>query len=185
EQTEGERQEQTEKSRNPFARMQAKFETGFERFREHYHRLLAAAMRHRLLFVVCFLGFCMVSFALLPVIGEEFFPGVDSEEFKLHVRASTGTRIEDTASICDNIEKDIRQVIPRSELATIIDNIGLPYSNINLTYSTSAPIGPADADIQVGLARTHRQTEEYVRALPGRLRPAYPGITFYDVPRAS
>jgi len=182
EQTEEERREQTEKSRNPFIRMQAQFEVGFEHFREHYHRLLAGAMRHRLLFVVCFLGFCLVSFALLPVIGEDFFPGVDSGEFKFHVRASTGTRIEDTASICDNIEKDIRQLIPRSELATIIDNIGLPYSNINLTYSTSAPIGPADADIQVGLARTHRKTEEYVRELRARLRQDFPGITFYDVP---
>jgi multidrug efflux pump subunit AcrB len=182
EQTEEERREQTERSRNPLVRMQARFETGFEHFREHYHRLLAAVMRHRFLFVACFLGFCVLSFALLPIIGQDFFPSVDSGEFKLHMRAPTGTRIEDTAAICDNVEKEIRQVIPASELTTIIDNIGLPYSNLNLSYSTSAPIGPADADIQVELARQHRKTKEYVRELRARLRHDFPGVTFYELP---
>lgn len=182
EQTEEERREQTEKSRNPLVRMQARFETGFEHFRERYHRLLALVMRHRFVFVVCFLGFCILSFALLPIIGQDFFPSVDSGEFKLHMRAPTGTRIEDTAAICDDVEKDIRKVVPPSELTTIIDNIGLPYSTLNLSYSTSAPIGPADADIQVELAPKHRKTNDYVRELRTRLRNDFPGVEFYELP---
>jgi len=182
EQTEEERREQAERSRNPLVRLQARFEMGFDRFREHYHRLLAAVMRHRIVFVVCFLSFCVLSFALLPVIGRDFFPTVDSGEFKLHMRAPTGTRIEDTAAICDEVEKDIRQVIPPSELTTIIDNIGLPYSNLNLSYSTSAPVGPADADIQVELASEHRRTNDYVRELRSRLGHDFPGVTFYQLP---
>jgi len=182
ERTEEQRREETARSRNPLVRMQARFETGFEHFRERYHRLLAVVMRHRFVFVVCFLGFCVLSFALLPIIGQDFFPSVDSGEFKLHMRAPTGTRIEDTAAICDNVEKDIRQLIPPSELTTIIDNIGLPYSNLNLSYSTSAPIGPADADIQVELAPQHRKTNEYVRELRARLRHDFPGVMFYELP---
>ena len=182
ERTEEQRREETARSRNPLVRMQARFETGFEHFRERYHRLLAAVMRHRFVFLACFLGFCVLSFALLPIIGQDFFPSVDSGEFKLHMRAPTGTRIEDTAAICDNVEKDIRQLIPPSELATIIDNIGLPYSNLNLSYSTSAPIGPADADIQVELAPQHRKTNEYVRELRARLRHDFPGVMFYELP---
>jgi CzcA family heavy metal efflux pump len=180
--TEDERREQTERSRNPLVHLQARFETGFEHFRERYHRLLAAVMNHRYIFVACFLSFCVISFALLPIIGQDFFPGVDSGEFKLHMRAPTGTRIEDTAAICDNVETDIRQVIPPSELNTIIDNIGLPYSQINLSYSTSAPVGPADADIQVELAPKHRRTDDYVRELRKRLSHDFPGVTFYELP---
>jgi multidrug efflux pump subunit AcrB len=182
EQTEEERREQIERSRNPLVRMQARFETGFEHFREHYYCLLAAVMRRRVVFVGCFLGFCVLSFALLPIIGQDFFPSVDSGEFKLHMRAPTGTRIEETAAICDNVEKDIRRVIPPSELTTIIDNIGIPYSNLNLAYSTSAPIGPADADIQVELTSKHRKTNMYVRELRARLRHDFPGVIFYELP---
>ncbi|HXW61311.1 MAG TPA: efflux RND transporter permease subunit [Candidatus Acidoferrales bacterium] len=182
EQTEDERRERTERSRNPLIRMQARFETGFDRFRERYHQLLSTVMRHRAAFVTCFLLFCILSFALLPVIGEDFFPTVDSGEFKLHMRAPTGTRIEDTAAICDEVEQDIRRVIPPSELTTIIDNIGLPYSTLNLAYSTSAPVGPADADIQVELASQHRKTNDYVRELRSRLGHDFPGVTFYQLP---
>jgi multidrug efflux pump subunit AcrB len=107
---------------------------------------------------------------------------VDSGEFKLHMRAPTGTRIEDTAALCDRIETEIRQQIPPKELVTIIDNIGLPYSGINLSYSTSAPIGPADADIQVELAKDHRPTKEYVRELRMKLGHDFPGVTFYELP---
>jgi multidrug efflux pump subunit AcrB len=182
ERTEEERRERTEKSRNPLVRMQARFETGFDGFRERYHRLLGVAMRHRIAFVACFLAFCVLSFGLLPVIGQDFFPTVDSGEFKLHMRAPTGTRIEDTAAICDDVEKDIRRAIPASELTTIIDNIGLPYSTLNLSYSTSAPVGPADADIQVELAPRHRKSNDYVRELRWRLGHDFPGVTFYQLP---
>ncbi|HTS11654.1 MAG TPA: efflux RND transporter permease subunit [Candidatus Limnocylindrales bacterium] len=181
-QTEEERREQTRASRNPFVRLQAAFEIGFERFRERYHRLLDSAIQHRRVFMVCFFSACIFSFALLPFVGEDFFPSVDSGEFKLHMRAPTGTRIEDTAAICDRVENEIRQQIPPSELASIIDNIGLPYSSINLSYSNSAPVGTGDADIQVELTKDHKPTAQYVRALRQRLSRDFPGVTFYDIP---
>ena len=182
EQTEEERRERTERSRNPFVRMQARFETGFERFRERYHRLLEAVIRHRKAFVVCFLAFCVLSFALVPLVGQDFFPSVDSGEFIFHMRAPTGTRIEGTAALCDQVENDIRRVIPADELGTILDNIGLPYSNLNLSYSTSAPIGPGDADIQVELKPNHHPTIGYVRDLRAKLSRDFPGVTFYNLP---
>src|ERR1700721_3106064 len=180
--TEDERREASRTSRNPFVRMQEKFEVGFEKFREHYHRLLDASIRHRKAFIVIFLLACVLSFGLIPFVGQDFFPSVDSGEFKLHMRAPTGTRIEDTAALCDRIEDEIRQQIPPKELVTIIDNIGLPYSGINLSYSTSAPIGPADADIQVELSKDHRPTKEYVREMRMKLAHDFPGVTFYDLP---
>jgi multidrug efflux pump subunit AcrB len=182
EQTEEERRERTERSRNPLVRMQAKFEAGFERFRDRYHRLLEAAIRHRGAFAICFLGACILSFALIPLVGQDFFPTVDSGEFKLHLRAPTGTRIEDVAGLCDRVDNDIRREIPPAELRTIIDNIGLPYSNLNLSYSTSAPVGPQDADIQVELAPKHHPTAQYVRDLRVKLATDFPGVQFYELP---
>jgi multidrug efflux pump subunit AcrB len=180
--TEDERREASRASRNPFVRMQEKFEVGFEKFRGRYQRMLDASIRHRKAFIVIFLLACVLSFGLIPFVGQDFFPSVDSGEFKLHLRAPTGTRIEDTAALCDRVESEIRQQIPPKELVTIIDNIGLPYSGINLSYSTSAPIGPADADIQVELAKDHRPTKEYVRELRLKLAHDFPGVVFYDLP---
>ena len=180
--TEEERKEETRKSRNPLVRMQAKFEHGFERLRERYHDLLALCISHRRTFIVGFFSACVLSFALLPLVGENFFPSVDTGEFKLHMRAPTGTRIEDTAALCDRIEDDIRQLIPRSELSSIIDNIGLPYSSINLSYSNSAPVGTGDADIQVELTSDHRPTAEYVHELRKKLPRDFPGVEFYEIP---
>ncbi|MGH9573718.1 MAG: efflux RND transporter permease subunit [Candidatus Acidiferrales bacterium] len=181
-QTEEERRELTARSRNPLVKLQAAFESGFERFRHGYHNMLQGAVRHRKVFTVCFLVFCVLSFALLPLVGEDFFPRVDSGEFKFHIRAPIGTRIEETASLCDQIETDIRETIPSSELTSIVDNIGLPYSSINLSYSNSAPIGPEDADIQVELAENHRPTIDYVRDLRRKLPRDFPGVEFYELP---
>jgi multidrug efflux pump subunit AcrB len=181
-QTEEEARAESEKSRNPFVRMQLKFEKGFERFRDSYHRLLEACIRRRKLFVMGFFAACAASFLLLPWLGQDFFPAVDSGEFKLHMRVPTGTRIEDTAAICDRVEQDIRRHIPPSELDTIIDNIGLPYSTINLSYSNSAPTGPADADIQVALKGNHHHTEKYVHDLRPVLAQDFPGVTFFELP---
>ena len=100
----------------------------------------------------------------------------------IHVRAHTGTRIEETAALCDHIEATIRQQIPANEVVTILDNIGLPYSSLNLSYSTSAPVGPSDADIQVQLSRNHHPTEAYIERLRAVLARDYPGVTFYEVP---
>jgi multidrug efflux pump subunit AcrB len=165
-----------------FGRLQLNFEQRFEHFRAWYHSWLEAAMARKRLFGICFLGFCLLSFALLPWLGQNFFPAVDSGQFKLHMRARTGTRIEETARICDQVEGSIRQVIPPPELDSIVDNIGLPYSGINLSYSNSAPIGPGDADIQVVLGEKHRPTAAYVHDLRSRLARDYPGVQFYFLP---
>jgi multidrug efflux pump subunit AcrB len=175
-------QEEAPKSRNPFALLQVRFEHGFEGMRDGYHRSLEACIHHRGVFLSLFFAACVLSFALLPWLGEDFFPRVDSGEFKLHMRAPTGTRIEETAATCDRVEDDIRRVIPPGELVNIIDNIGLPYSSINLSYSNSAPIGTGDADILVELTKNHRPTDEYVRSLRARLTRDFPGITFYELP---
>ncbi len=170
------------KSRNPFVRTQQKFEQGFEKLRERYHRLLEICIHHSRIFVICFFSACVLSFVLLPMVGQDFFPAVDSGEFKLHLRAPTGTRIEETAALCQRVDDDIRRLIPKSELTTIIDNIGVPYSGLNLSYSNSAPIGPGDADILVDLSKGHRPTEEYVHSLRERLNHDFPGVTFYFLP---
>lgn len=170
-------------SLNPFARFQRWFERGFESFRGGYHRLLRLCLNHSALFLIGFAAFIVVStVALYPFLGEDFFPSVDSGQFKLHVRAQTGTRIEDMAALCDRIDGAIRETIPKNELVTIIDNIGLPYSGINTVYSNSAPIGPADADIQVSLTRKHHPTAEYVQDLRKKLNGEFPGVTFYTLP---
>jgi len=182
ERTEEQRLENTRNSRNPFVRMQARFEVGFERFRDGYQGILGAAIQHRKIFGGVFLGGCILSFALLPLVGEDFFPSVDSGEFTLHMRAPTGTRIEETAALCDRAENDIRSQIAPSELQTIIDNIGLPYSSLNLSYSNSAPIGAGDADILVELTPRHRPTNDYVRELRVKLNHDFPGTEFYALP---
>ena len=170
-------------SRNPLVRFQVAFEDGFERMRHFYVRLLALSVDHAAVFLVLFLAFMLGSLALLtPWLGQDFFPSVDSGQFKLHIRAHTGTRIEETAALCDHIENTIRTVIPRDELVTILDNIGLPYSSLNMSYSTSAPIGPSDADIQVQLTPRHHPTEAYVQELRQVLARDYPGVEFYELP---
>jgi multidrug efflux pump subunit AcrB len=170
-------------SRNPFLRFQSAFESGFESFRHGYLRLLALCVDHAVVFLILFLVFSMGSVGVLaPYLGQDFFPSVDSGQFKLHVRARTGTRIEETALLCDHIDSTIRQNIPAEEVVSIVDNIGLPYSGLNLSYSTSAPIGPADADIQVQLSKDHHPTAAYVERLRTVLAQQYPGVTFYVLP---
>ena len=169
-------------SRNPFVRFQAGFEIGFESIRGSYRRLLQSCIRHRWIFATCFLAACVFSFALLPWVGEDFFPSVDAGQFKLHLRAPTGTRIEETAALCDRVEDAIRRTIPHDELSTIIDNIGLPYSGINLTYSNSGPVGTGDADILASLSEKHGPTEKYIHDLRMKLPREFPGVTFYFLP---
>ncbi|MGH9738682.1 MAG: efflux RND transporter permease subunit [Candidatus Acidiferrales bacterium] len=170
-------------SRNPLVRFQVAFEDGFENMRHFYVRLLALCVDHAAVFMILFLFFMLGSIGLLtPWLGRDFFPSVDSGQFKIHLRAHTGTRIEETAALCDHVEDTIRSVIPRSQLVTILDNIGLPYSSLNMSYSTSAPIGPSDADIQVQLTPKHQPTEEYVQKLRRVLARDYPGVEFYELP---
>jgi multidrug efflux pump subunit AcrB len=174
--------EQPQPSRNPFVVLQRGFERGFERLRASYHGLLERLINHRALFVPVFLLICVACFALLPWLGQDFFPSTDTGQFKLHLRAKTGTRIEETARLCDLVEDVIRREIPKEELVSILDNIGLPYSGINLTYSNSAPVGAADADILVSLSRDHRPTDDYMRSLRVTLQREFPGTTFYFLP---
>jgi CzcA family heavy metal efflux pump len=174
--------EAKKQSRNPLIRLQLAFESGFEKMRHGYHNLLKKTVAHPGIFTIFFFAACLASLALFPWLGQDFFPAVDSGQFKLHVRAQTGTRIEETARLCDLVEDSIRREIPKSELTNVLDNIGLPYSGINLSYSNSAAIGPGDADIQVSLAEKHRPTEEYVHALRAKLAQEFPGVTFYFLP---
>ncbi len=170
-------------SRNPFVRLQARFEESFERFRERYHRLLERCLHHQKAFLIGFFAACVVSVVfLVPWLGQDFFPAVDSGQFKLHLRARTGTRIEETARLCDLVEQSIREQIPQEQVSSIIDNIGLPYSGINLTYSTSAPVGPADADILVSLSENHESTEKIVHDLRIKLANEFPAVTFAFLP---
>ncbi|HKF47780.1 MAG TPA: efflux RND transporter permease subunit [Terracidiphilus sp.] len=170
-------------SRNPFTRFQFAFEKRFEKIRIGYLRFLTLAVDHAGLFLVLVIIFAVGSVAVLaPSLGQDFFPEVDSGQFKIHVRAHTGTRIEETAALCDHIDQTIRETIPSNEIVNIVDNIGLPYSGLNLSYSTSAPIGPSDADIQVQLTAKHHPTDEYVDRLREVLAHKYPGVTFYALP---
>ena len=170
-------------SRNPFTQFQLVFESGFERFRTAYLRLLTLCVDHAKVFLVAFMVFAVLSLGVLtPWLGQDFFPTVDSGQFKIHVRAHTGTRIEETAAICDHVDKTIRRIIPADEIVTIVDNIGLPYSSLNLSYSTSAPVGSADADIDVELTRDHHPTAAYVDVLRAVLAKDFPGVSFYMLP---
>jgi multidrug efflux pump subunit AcrB len=176
------REEGTE-IRNPLVRLQLRFEAGFERFREAYHRLLELVLHHRRVFLVGFFVVCLGSLAILiPWLGQDFFPNVDAGSFKLHLRGPTGTRIEDTAFLCDLVENSIRSQIPAAEVSSIIDNIGLPYSGINLSYSNSAPVGTSDADVLVTLAPNHHPTQDYVDKLRLTLPKQFPGVIFAFLP---
>jgi CzcA family heavy metal efflux pump len=168
--------------RNVFSRMQAAFERGFERLRLSYQLLLTTAVHRRAIFIPAFLLVCFSAFLLVPWLGQNFFPDSDNGQFILHVRAQSGTRIEETARICDLIETSIRQQIPSQEVDNVLDNIGLPYSTINFMHSTSGLIGTADADIMVSLNEKHHPTAGYVRELRKTLPRDFPGVTFYFLP---
>jgi multidrug efflux pump subunit AcrB len=169
-------------SRNPLVRFQLAFERGFERLRNSYHALLTTLVHRRLLFVPVFLLACAAAFLLVPWLGQDFFPNTDSGQFILHLRAKSGTRIEETAKLCDLVEGTIRSEIPEREVNNILDNIGLPYSSINFMHSTSGLIGAGDADILVSLNEDHHSTADYVQRLRETLPREYPGTTFYFLP---
>jgi multidrug efflux pump subunit AcrB len=169
-------------SRNPLVRFQQAFERGFERLRNFYHALLILLVRRRLLFVPTFLLACAAAFLLMPWLGQDFFPNTDSGQFILHLRAKSGTRIEETAKLCDLVEGTIRQEIPGNEVDNILDNIGLPYSTVNFMHSTSGLIGAGDADVLVSLKKHHHATDKYVERLRETLPREYPETTFYFVP---
>jgi len=170
-------------TRNPFVLLQRLFERGFERLRLAYELLLTTFVYRRFIFVPVFLGLCACGFLLFPWLGQDFFPSSDNGQFRLHMRARTGTRIEETARLNDLVDRSIRRTIPPSELDSIVDNMGLPYSGINTTYNTSGVIGSGDSDILVSLREGHhRPTQEWVDELRPKLNAEFPGAMFYFLP---
>jgi multidrug efflux pump subunit AcrB len=154
----------------------------FERVRSAYEALLTKLVLSRKVFVALFLCACLCALLLVPFLGQDFFPNTDSGEFILHVRARTGTRIEETARLSDQIEASIRREIPGKELNNILDNLGLPYSPMNTMHSTSGIVGAEDGDIMVSLNENHHPTANYVRELRRELPREFPGTHFYFLP---
>ena len=175
-------EERANAPKNLFGRLQAKFEEKFERFRDSYRDLLGSIMLHRRLFVTAFLAFCLLSGGLAFFLGRDFFPTVDAGQFRLHVRGRAGLRIEETARLVDQVEQEIRLNVPKKDISTVLDNIGLPYSGINLSYSNAGTIGTSDAEILVSLNEGHQPTEEYVHRLREELPKKFPGVEFFFQP---
>ncbi|GFE89339.1 efflux RND transporter permease subunit [Steroidobacter agaridevorans] len=169
-------------SSNPLVKFQRGFSEKFERFRSGYKELLTVAMAHRRGFVTAFMLFVVASFALVPFLGRNFFPAVDAGRIMIHFRAQPGTRVEETAAVSARIQDVIRQVIPPHELALVVDNIGMPFSSINMTYNNTGTIGTADGDIQITLEEDHQPTADYVRKLREELPRRFPGTTFAFTP---
>jgi multidrug efflux pump subunit AcrB len=169
-------------SRNPLARFQRWFNGRFEALRASYQNMLVRLVEMRKIFVPAFLLLCLSVFLLIPFLGQNFFPSTDNGTFLLHVRAPSGTRIEETARLCDEIEERIHAVIPKTEIDNILDNIGLPYSTLNLQHATSGLFGSGDADILVSLSEKHHPTDGYIAQLRKQLPTAFPGTIFYFLP---
>ncbi|SDG10515.1 MULTISPECIES: efflux RND transporter permease subunit [Rhodanobacteraceae] len=165
-------------SRNPLVRFQRRFEARFEKIRESYHGLLRLALDHRKAFVIGFMGFVVLSFALVPMLGRNFFPSVDSGQILMHVRAPIGTRVEESARLFAEVTDAVRRIVPREELGTVVDNIGLSSSGINNTYNNTGTVGSQDGDIQIALNEGHAPTADYVREMREKLPREFPGVTF-------
>jgi len=166
----------------PFAAIQERFETGFDKFRDGYRRLLEAIFERRGMFVLLFLAFCGGSWLLLPLLGQDFFPNVDAGQIRLHMRTRSGTRVEETAKLVDEIEAEVRRQIPPRFVEGILDNIGIPNSGISTSYSNNGLIGTGDADILISLNKGHPPTEQVIRQLRFALNRKYPGNLFYFLP---
>jgi CzcA family heavy metal efflux pump len=166
-----------------FRRYQQGFERNFEKFREGYRKALRVTLHSPWLFAACFLGFCVFSILIVSVLGRDFFPKVDAGQIRLHMRARTGLRIEETAKLADQVNAVIRETIPKDELTTVLDNIGLPYSGINLSYSNAGTIGTSDAEILVQLkAERGKATGAYINELREKLPQRFPGVQFFFQP---
>ena len=169
-------------SRNPFKRFQMGFEKSFALVRDRYRSLLAHALLHPKWVIVGFAAFVIFSFGLEPFLGENFFPSIDSGQILMHVRAQPGTRIEETARLFDLVEQTVREIIPAAELDNVVDNIGLPYSGINMAYQNTGTIGPEDGDALIGLKEDHAPTADYIKRLRTILPQKFPGATFSFLP---
>ncbi len=170
------------RSRNPLLRLQQAFDDRFARVRARYRSLLVLALGSPKLFIAGFLACIVLSFGLWPFLGENFFPTVDSGQILMHVRAQPGTRIEETARLFDLIEQTVRRTIPPDQLENIVDNIGLPFSGINMAYQNTGTIGPADGDALISLKQDHAPTETFIKQLRTILPRHFPGATFSFLP---
>jgi multidrug efflux pump subunit AcrB len=169
-------------SRNPLARFHKGFEHRFEGVRAHYHHLLELGLNNRGKVIAGFLLFTMLTFALTPYLGQDFFPSVDGGQITIHMRAQTGTRLEETTKLADRVGEAIQKIIPAGELAGIVDNIGLTVSGINMAYNNSGTIGPGDADILITLNPDHAPTADYVKTMREELPRLFPGTSFAFLP---
>jgi CzcA family heavy metal efflux pump len=165
-------------SRNPLVRFQRGFEARFEKIRASYHGLLELALHHRKVFTIGFMVFVVLTFALVPMLGRNFFPAVDSGQILMHVRSPVGTRVEESARLFAEVTDSVRRIIPKNELGTVVDNMGLSSSGINNTYNNTGTIGSQDGDIQIALNEGHAPTADYVRTLREKLPREFPGTTF-------
>jgi len=163
-------------------RFQRSFEARFEKGRDRYQSFLTTVLERRAAFVAVFLGAALVSTLIYPFLGRNFFPDVDAGQIKLHIRGQTGLRVEDTAALVDHIEAAVREVIPENEIGSMVDNVGLPVSAINMTYANSGTFGSSDADILVALKPDHAPTAGYLRQLRVRLPREFPGTVFGFLP---
>jgi len=172
-----------EAAKSVLGRFQRGFERKFEDFRRSYESLLETTLEHRGLFVVCFLIFCVLSLGLFTFLGQDFFPQVDAGLLRLHLRARPGLRVEETARLCDQVEGFVREQIPSGQLQTILDNIGLPNSGINQSYSSNGTIGTSDAEILIALnPENHPPTADLTRQLRESLPQQFPGVEFFFQP---
>src|SRR5579862_4207805 len=169
-------------TRNPLVMFQRGFERGFERFRAGHRDLLTLALRHRPTFVIGFLAFVVASFAMVPYLGQNFFPSVDAGQILMHARLQVGTRLEESANQFAEIQKAIKKIIPPDQIETMTDNIGMPISGINMTYNNTGVMGPSDGDIQIKLKEDHPPTENYVKAMREQLPQLFPGTSFAFLP---
>jgi len=170
------------KRASPLQRLYRAFDARFERVRRSYTLALSSLLAHRRWFATGFLAFCVLSCGLYPFLGRDFFPSVDAGQIRLHLRAATGTRIEETARLADQVEAVIRELVPKDQLETILDNLGVPNSGINLSYSNAGTIGTLDGEIQLSLKEGHRPTDEFVSLLRAELPKRFPGIEFFFQP---
>jgi multidrug efflux pump subunit AcrB len=169
-------------SRNPLKRFQLGFEHRFEQLRDRYHRLLSGVLGRPKLFAAVFLACAVSSFGLVPFLGQNFFPAVDAGQILIHVRTQIGTRIEETARLCDEVEQKIRKTIPPDQLASVVTNIDLPISGINVAYNNTGTIGPSDGDMLISLKKNHSPTAAYVKQLRTLLPQTFPGTDFAFLP---
>ncbi|HZO24131.1 MAG TPA: efflux RND transporter permease subunit [Steroidobacteraceae bacterium] len=167
---------------NAFWRIHVGFERGFQQFREQYRNALAWSLSQAKITVLAFAALMVVSLLLFPELGRDFFPQVDAGQMRLHVRAPPGTRLEQTEVDFSHVEKAIRQLLGAGQIDVILDNIGLPYSGINISLSDSATVGPMDGEILIALGKHHTPTAELTAMLRRELPRRFPGLQFFFQP---